>query len=291
MAYARRTMRRYRKSNTQAKSRRFFRSYRKNIAASNRYSRINNKYRRTKVKVPTRVLPDYTLVKLKCSSTFEIPAGSTPGVGTYSFSQATAIGNDIFDPFGTLSVDQPNGFDQWMAFYRNFIVHKSSIKVTPMYWNVDAVVDGGPIMPFQLSIVPYSTSAGFPSPGTSDPSELPYAKSKLYSGVFPQTTGVAPQYIAASTPGQQAMVGLVNSMMTKKILGYKDLSDVETVRGSATASPAETFSYAIICKSTIPGAGAALTNFRLSPLGIRVDMYFKCQLLNRVDVPDSVNDN
>lgn len=285
MPYSRKFVKRYRKSNTVRKGRRFFRNYGKSYSASNVNSRYNRKYSRTKVKIPTRVLPDYTLVKMKVSSIFETAAGSTPGVGTYSSIFFTAYGNDIFDPFNSFSVAQPNGFDQWMAFYKNFIVHKSSIKVTPMYWNTDAIVDGGPVMPFQLIITPFNGTNSFPSITTTDYAEFPYTKTKLYSGALPLSNGTLPSL--TNSPGQQAMVGLTNSMMTKKILGYKDLSDVDSVRGTLTSSPSEMFSYVCVIKSMVPGAGATLTNYRLSPIGVRVDMYFKCQLLNRNLVPDS----
>lgn len=284
-SYAKSRIRRYRKSNTMRKARRFFRTGR---AAYTKYSKYNSKYRRTKVTIPTRVLPDYTLVKMKCSSTWNIGAGSTPAVGQYSFASAFVNGNDIYDPFGVFATDQPNGFDQWMAFYQNFIVHKSSIKVTPVYWVIDPGQNGGPIMPFQLTIVPFSLDATFPSLSTTNEAELPYARTKLYTGSLPQSNGTQPLYVASQTPGEQTNIGLVHSMMTKKILGYKDLSDVLQVRGSESNSPGQRFQYAIVVRSTIPGAGASLVNYRLSPLGIRVDMYFKCQLLNRKDVPDSI---
>ena len=235
MVYSRKFMRSYRKSNTKSKGRRFFRSYRKNSIAPYRNSQYNSKYRRTKVRIPSRVIPDYTLVKLKLSSTIELPAGTTPAIGTYSYSFFQALGNDLFDPLLSLSVDQPNGFDQWMSFYRNFIVHKSSIKVTPIYWNTDAVLDGGPVMPFQLIIVPMSGTPLTPTPLTTDYSELPYAKARIYSGALPTSNGTTPSL--TNSPGQQSLIPLTNSMMTKKILGYKDLSDVSEVRGSSTASP------------------------------------------------------
>lgn len=288
MPYSRKFVKRYRKSNTSRKGRRFFRSYGKSYSASSVNSRYNRKYNRTKVKIPTRVLPDYTLVKLKATTTLATAAGTTPAIGTYSYVQFQLNGNDIFDPFNAFTVDQPNGFDQWMAFYANFIVHKSSIRVTPLYWDTDPVVDGGPILPFQLTIVPMQTQTGpIPNPLTTEYSELPYSKSRIYTGGLPISTGTTPSVQYSGNAGQVGFVSLTNSMMTKKILGYKDLSDVDGVRGTGSASPAERFAYVITVKSMMPGAGATLTNYRLSPLGLRVDMYFKCQLLNRLNVSDS----
>lgn len=280
MPYGRKLRRNYGR-----KVKRFFRKGRSSARKS--YTR-SRKFSRTKVRIPTRVLPDYTLVKMKASTNITTSAGTTPGVGTYSYSNFQCCGNDIFDPFQTFSIDQPNGFDQWMAFYKSFIVHKSSIKVTPIYWVTDPLSSGGPIMPFQLTIVPITGGSAYPPPLTTAYSELPYSKSKIFTGTMPVSNGTAPA--PSPNPGQLYMPGLVNSMMTKKILGYKDLSDVADVRGTATSSPLALFNYFVLIRSMVPGSGATLTNYRLSPIGFRVDMYFKCQLLDRLNVPDSTQD-
>lgn len=296
MPYGRRAMRRYRKSNTQRKGRRFFRNYGKAYNSSNRNSKYNSKYRRTKVRMPTRIMPDYTLVKLKDTRIVILDPGNNPTDGTYSVTNIFISGNDIYNAWQIIVGEtpaQPTGFDQWAAFYQNFIVHKSSVRVTPLYWI--STPDEDQPAPFQLTVTPVDTNNVVTFTTSFD--EQPYSKFKMYNGVLvnTNTTGAG----AIANTGTQNFQSVYNSMMTKKILGYKDLSDVSEVRGdmdvatsvNTTAPPAEQFYWNIEVKSLLltPPANTSPT-YTLSGMALKVDIYYKVQLLNRKAIIDSGND-
>jgi len=298
MPYARRTMRRYRKSNTQRKGRRFFRNYGKAYNSYNNRSGYNNKYRRTKVRLPTRIMPDYTLVKMKDTRLLILDQGDLPSDGTYSSTNEYISGSDIYNCWRDAVGDapgQPTGFDQWAAFYKNFIVHKSSIRVTPLYWILNSSGTQRQ-QPFQITVTPVDVSAtGLSFDVSFD--EQPYSKFRMYNAPMSFATDTN---ITATQTGTQTIGSVYNSMMTKKILGYKDLSDVSDVYGvmdpGATVvagnSPAEQFYWNIEVKSLIlsPGGDPVPEAFRLPSMVLKVDMYYKVQLLNRRTIIDSGND-
>lgn len=295
MPYGRRAMRRYRKSNTQRKGRRFFRSYGKAYNTNRNSGGYNSKYRRTKVKVPTRVLPDYTLVKMKDSRLIILDAGQVPQPENYSVSNTFISGNDMYNcwqqSIGQPTLSQPTGFDQWAAFYRNFIVHKSSIRVTPIYF-IDDGTDATP-QPFQLTITPVDSTNLQTFQTSFD--EQPYSKFRIYNGVLPTASSTTVQIF---NTGNQTMRSVYNSMMTKKILGYKDLSDVNEVQGPmyvdttlTLQGPDEQFYWNIEAKSLVLApTGAPLPEYALRSLAVKVDIYYKAQLLNRRSVVDSGDD-
>lgn len=97
--------RRYRKSNTRRKFRKSLRRARKSYT---RY-RKSNPYRRTKVRLPTRVMPDYTLVKLKDTRIITLDIGNSPTDGTYSVANTYISGSDIYNAWqNPVEKSQPN---------------------------------------------------------------------------------------------------------------------------------------------------------------------------------------
>lgn len=297
--YGRRGMRRYRKSNTQRKGRRFFRSYGKAYNSYNSRNRYNNKYRRTKVRLPTRIMPDYTLVKLKDTRIISLDFGNNPTDGTYSVSNTYISGSDIYNawqiPVGEQPT-QPTGFDQWAGFYGNFIVHKSSVRVTPLYWTVNTIGGGQQTQAFQLTVTP--VDATNLSTFSTSFDEQPYSRFKMYNGLLQSVTSAGVLNVPQNT-GTQNFQSVINSMMTKKILGYKDLSDVPDVQGLmevtptvvAANSPGTQFYWNIEAKSLVLApAGSTTSNYILPSLSLKVDIYYKVQLLNRRSILDSGND-
>lgn len=283
--------RRYRKSNTRRKFRKSLRRARKSYS---RYRKPNT-YRRTKVRLPTRVMPDYTLVKMKDSRVIILEAGNNPTDGTYSVSNSFISGNDIYNAWQFPNGDEragPTGFDQWAAFYNNFIVHKSSVKVTPLYW---ITTTGDAPAPFQLTVTPVDADNIVTFSTSFD--EQPYSRFKMYNGVLTTSTDTALGAVANS--GTQNYQSVINSMMTKKILGYKDLVDIPAVQGvmipqtnvNPGNSPDQNFYWNIEAKSLVlrPPASTS-TTFVLSSMAVKVDIYYKVQLINRRALVDSGND-
>ena len=283
--------RRYRKSNTRRKFRKIFR---RSTKYRTKYSK-SRAYRRTKVRMPTRIMPDYTLVKLKDSRILILEPGNNPTDGTYSVSNLYISGSDIYNAWQIPNLEPragPTGFDQWAAFYANFIVHKSSVRVTPLHWITSATDSPAP---FQLTVTPVDAN-GIATFETSF-DEQPYSKFRMYNGVLSVASSTALN--SPQNTGTQNFQSVINSMMTKKILGYKDLSDVPEVQGQMSTSanvnggisPDTQFYWNIEAKSLVlrPPASTS-TSFVLSSIAVKVDIYYKVQLLNRRSLPDSGND-
>lgn len=283
----------YRKSNSR---RRFRKSFKRPGKFHSRRGK-SSAYRRTKVKIPTRIMPDYTLVKMKDTRVILLDPGQLPQAGSYSVSNTYISGNDIYNAWQGANAQplegQPSGFSQWAAFYRNFIVHKSSLKVTPLYWVTSPTTDAP--LPFQLTVTPVDAN----NLTTFDTSfdEQPYSRFKMFNGVLLGTSSTTVD--APPNTGTQTFQSVINSMMTKKILGYKTLSDVPEVQGQMdtgttiddTKSPVNEFYWNIECKSLVlqPPGGTSF-DYSLSGLAVKVDIYYKVQLLNRRNVLDSGND-
>lgn len=249
-------------------------AYRKRVyRPKKRYNR-----KRTYAKIRGTVLPDYTLVKLNNASVITIPLPSTVGVNEYSKSVAAIVGNDIYDPMRVFGDEQPVGFAQWMAMYQQFIVHKSTIKVTPICWIVPDS-SSGTQLPFILSVFPSKNLLQNPL-NALEPEEQPYVRKKNYNGNMTTDTKQAVSLPLLSAPGQSVQPGVYNSMMTKKILGYKDLSDVDEVRGTVNSSPTDLFYWNICVESQVP-ASTASNSYTLASMYVRVESVFYCQFIGR----------
>lgn len=239
-----------------------------------------------------QVMSDTTFVKMRVKDTLNVGSGSVPVVaGEYSFIRFWLRGNDITNPFTSFSNDTPAGRDQWATFYQNAIVHKSGLSITPV--TMLATSDEGGLtsntsLPYQITIVPMdndtASSAGYPL------DEQPYSKTRMfnsYGTAGPITNAVNAQY------GNNVKSSVYNSMMTKKILGYKDLADVDEVRCNLAATPptgvpTNEFYWAVEIKSLIPWDGVTPTpTFTLPEFYVRAAEYFNVQFLNRLPIFDS----
>ncbi len=287
-----------------------------------------SKFRRTRVKIPGIVFPDYTLVKMNVRDTIDIGFGTIPSMaGEYSFINAFLTPMYLNNPLSTFSTDTPAGLLTWDSVYGAYIVHKSSIKVTPLSFTIQNQTDASvtipsdnPSLPYQVTLVPVTintlTSAFVPF------DEQPYARRKMFNAVNTGTayTNTNPPTVALlneniqnniTTPitvvaspltnyamfnaqsGDNIRSGVVNSMMTKKMLGYKDLSDVRDVRGitlsgGGPTAPGDQWYWMIEIKSLIPWDGVnPVAHFTLGQCNLRAEMFFKCQFLDRNIVPDN----
>lgn len=243
--------------------------------------------RRTRVRIPGYVQPDYTLVRMKDRNVFTTSAGTVPTVAGHTSSIDFQIhGSDIFDAFALIPSalsTQPTGFNQWMTFYNRFLVHRSGIQVTPI---AIKPTDSAPTqLPFMIIITPVTINTLTSSNVSFE--EQPYSRAKTYSGGQAFVSGVsAPSSV--SSPGQQRLVSVSNSIMTKKIAGVKDLSDDDNYKGSATASPNDMFYWQVSIVSLVPWDGVSpVANYTLDPYIIQARMFYSVQLLDRNTIPDS----
>lgn len=221
----------------------------------------------TRVVVRNRVQPDTVFVKLtqefiaKLTNT-EATIGDVPSLSFYIH------GNDVYDPDGTFGSGQPTGFDQWIAFYNNFLVHYSKATVEYVaYTDSASVVD--PVQPVRCTLVPVTES----SYSGVNFQEQPYARTKL---VLPGGQ--------ASGWGSTNKVVISNRMYTKKMLGVKDLLDDPNVKGTASASPNNLFYWLVYAEGT---QAALAENASSITAFIRVRVTYYTQFLERKAIVDS----
>lgn len=108
-------------------------------------SRAKYRTRASVGRLPGVIVPDRAFTKLKYTQRLSLT--STAGVGnTYQFR-----GNDLYDPDYTSTGAQPEGYDQWAAFYTQFRVYGSKISVKFV-----GVGTTQPTQSFELCLVPSS---------------------------------------------------------------------------------------------------------------------------------------
>lgn len=105
------------------------------------------------------------------------------GTGSTKYFAFSFRANSLYDPNATVSGsgDQPYGFDQFAALYRNYKVLGSKIKATPL--SFDATTNTGLASAFQIVCLPNSTNTDYITSGV-DYNDLPnmrLAKSRWIS--------------------------------------------------------------------------------------------------------------
>ena len=269
------------------------RTTRRRGATRRRYSRSSvQARRRTRIRIPGYIQPDYTLVRLKDRNVFNTVGGTVPEeAGQVSVIDFIIHGSDLYNAFALIPgayKSKPSGFNQWMSFYNNFVVHKSGISITPL----GTITPSGQTprsLPYLLTVTPVSISTL--TSATVSFEEQPYAKSRTYNGGLPFNSVGAISSPSPANVGQQSLVSVYNSVMTKKIMGVKDISDDDTYRGSRDGSPADMFYWQVTIESLIPWDGTSpVANYTLPQYIIQVRMYYKAQLLDRTPIPDSGQD-
>lgn len=249
--------------------------------------------KRSRVRIPGYIQPDYTLVKLKDRNVFNTVGGTVPEVaGQVSVIDFIIHGSDLYNAFALIPgayKSKPSGFNQWMSFYNNFVVHRSGISITPL----GTITPSGQTprsLPYLLTVTPVSISTL--TSATVSFEEQPYAKSRTYNGGLPFSSVGTQSSPSPANVGQQSLVSVYNSIMTKKIMGVKDISDDDTYRGSRDESPNDMFYWQVTIESLIPWDGESpVTNYTLPQYIIQARMYYKAQLLDRTPIPDSGQDN
>lgn len=271
-------------------------SYRRKTYRKSSYRRSSSS-RKTTFRGPrarNALIQDTAFIKHRLFDIIDCGGGSVPvTAGEYSVIKIYISGNDLTNAFGAFSADTPAGMLQYSGFYQNNIVHASSLLVTPVSIFQGA---GGAVnniqLPYQLTVVPFDTN-GASSNVPFD--EQPYAKSKIFHPIGSLGVGTS-----NSAQGYgNFMSSLYNTMMTKKILGVKDLADNTDYWSNVTggyASPISQWYWGIEIKSLVPlttaaaaAGGVALYPFTLGEFQIRLEEIFKTQYLNRVPVIDLEN--
>lgn len=158
------------------------------------------------------VVPDIMIAKLKYVTVQNPTAGAT-------HSRRMAL-NGLYDPDITGTGHQPLGFDQWMAFYENFICFASKIKMTVR--NVSGI-EG------QIGILPANT--GTVATNISLYAESPYGKIKSLG----------------NDQSGKSIATITNYLSMKKYEGFP-LASVNYT-GSASSNPGITREWHILIQS------------------------------------------
>jgi len=150
----------------------------------------------------TLVAPDSVRVLLPYTTVL-LPTTTLGSLYTYQFR-----GNSVFDPDLTGAGSQPNGFDQWSAFYNSYVVLSSHIEV-------ETIAASG--YSAQTAIVPSYNTGVLTS--STDAAGARYACSKLSTG-----------------SGNGMIVKLLSSMSTSQMFGIADRAVVDDDLYSAVVS-------------------------------------------------------
>jgi hypothetical protein len=228
-------------------------------------------------------MPDYSLVKLKNRFTLTL-SDFTLTNGKLS-AYTMVVGNDMFNALGAQSAPytQPTGFDEWMAMYDQYIVHQSAVKVIPLAYRTSGEDEVTQHLPFRLVIVPFRSTVF--NIATIDPTEVAYSRSKVYNGNSIPVVDNDGTVVSNADAGNTSIRGVFNRMSTKKILGYKDLADVEEVRGVAsTTAPSRKWSWLVYVETLIP----TTTDPDDYSMLLEAQIYYKAQFISRKqDMVDS----
>lgn len=244
------------------------------------------KARRTTLKVD-RLLRDTTLVKFHDYNTFVTVEPSLPSGGApTSYVNFYLSASDLYYAFGPYAPNsRPTGFNEWMAFYNNFLVHESFIKITPIcYYQPNEATVADYSGSFELTVLPVTVNTL--TTATVTFSEQPYAKTKIFNGM--PTISSTGTYTLSAT--QNYLGSITNCVKNKKMLGYGRLSDVPALFGTSTSSPAEQVYWMVeiranpfwLSTSSVPAA-----DLQMPPIMLRVDLWSKAQLRDRKLIPDS----
>lgn len=210
----------------------------------NKKKNYNRRRRRRKAVIPKPVtgIPPTQRVKLKYVEFLQ----------TNSFHYQYAFcGNSIFDPDRTGTGHQPTGYDEWGAFYGNWIVHSSAIKVTAVSQSTLPGNSNGiiTIMPKHA----YTDTIDYRSSDT-----LPGAKSRMVAG-------------NASGP-----IHMRNYGTTRYMKAQKGQVIDQDFMGTTTSSPGESniwFWYIVV--DALDGATAQLYD-------IKVEITYYVEFMNPI---------
>jgi hypothetical protein len=165
------------------------------------------------------VCPDRYFTKIRYSDINNVASGS-------GFTNIYR-GNGPFDPEQPLGGQQPQGFDQLMALYRQYRVHASSI-VIEMVTTSDS---SNAKVPYLITLRPNNTQTSL---GRLPETEAPYTRWRCVPGT--QTTSVK----------------LFSKITTKKLFGLKSIAEEESFTGTSTSDPATQW-YWLLSVSSMDG--------------------------------------
>lgn len=226
--------------------------------------RFSRKRGMTSMKSRVTVAPDTAYTKLKFyDSLYRNSAMAPNAVLTSNYDSGRIIrGNDLYDPLSNSGTNQPTGFDQWCSqtgLYNQFVVHGCKIRYEFINLSATAALDIS-VYPVMESNATVTTISG--------PNQ-PYVTNAL-----------------CGTGNGQNKVVIKKFMKTKKMIGIRDLSDFEGIRGRYNGSPASPVNYIWNWASDVAPVGSDIS----SPSYIvKRELTYYVQFLTRPIVEISTN--
>lgn len=203
-------------------------------------------------------LSDKQLMKFKYQ--IDLPMANFTSVTANVFNYAFR-GNGLFDPDVNSAGHQCSGYDQWSAFFLQYIVHGSSIKIT-------ARADRVAVNPMNWRVMLFPTQTSVFSSSTQNPSELPYSR-----------TGII------GVQGDNSKVMLKNYMSTKKIFCVNSLGDGNNYSAVTSSLPAFQWYWNIVLEGDPAEGSSGVWDQRQNAIYVTVKYY--CTLFQRVPLNQS----
>lgn len=268
-----------------------------------RYRR-NRRTRSTISKMPTTVVPDRLITKLRVTDTmflnnFHIPDSTTDN-DQFSYQDLLLSVSNPFSVYGVVNDDIPAGLQTWSGFYNEVAVLSARVKVTPLSWKIPNITQqnfrGGASMPYSVCLCPVKTGNVISS-SVIDFMEQPYSRYKFFTQaggyLQVQVPGTAPNSsLYSAQSGNSVERSVVNYMTSKKIMNYKDIMDQDATLWIETTPPTVGSSWGFVCtvKSGIPWDGTVghEPEFTLPGLYMRVDVTYSLMFRNRKTIVDDV---
>lgn len=247
-----------------------------------------------------QVIPDTLFTKLRNIDVLSFAGGSVPAVaGESSIIRVYLNAGNLTAPFAPFSTDSPIGLEQWQQFYLQYVIHKSSLAVTPVTVSSTFGVSNG-LLPYQITIVPLSDDQATALDNDYPFDEQPYSRNRQFNAIGTLITSLAGpplEDIYNAQYGNNTKSSVYNTMMTKKMRVLTNLVDDVDSRGTLsnpittppnTPSPANTYIWAIEVKSLVPWDGVSpVDSFTLGNFQARVTMVHNVQFIRRVPVLDT----
>lgn len=151
------------------------RVYTRKSTGRNRVSRtLNRRKWKRKFDKPTshRIKQTVTTDQVYCKLKYHTQIDVSGDPATYV--SKIFRGNSLYDPDFSLGGHQPTGFDQYTAFYTNYLVFGAKISVTLLNSDDDTI---------NVYVIPYkgSLAPAWMGDANYDPKEQPYARGGMFS--------------------------------------------------------------------------------------------------------------
>lgn len=226
--------------------RRFRRKRRKRRTRRRRRGNPRMRLNSIRIRGPS-AFPDKVFVRLRYLDSLAI---AFSGLNAITFS-----GNSLFGPDPQAIGNQPRGFQEWMAIYGKYKVHKSSIKCVVL--NVDNSVNLDAVVLPHVGTIPAIVD-------TEDAREQPYAKSKQLGA-----------------RGSNAAVRTIyNNMKTKVVFGNRWTDD--EYGADVNNPPLKQWFWAVFLQHLVSNTGTVNAD-------IAVSITYFCEFYQRKFIPPSVD--